>query len=156
MSSVYPWSYYITSGSIAPTFLCGIALKLSKATEYSRAIFLTASGTGAMEAAVINCLNHKDHVLTIDGGSFGHRFAQICERHRLPQSVLKFQFGKTLTYEMLEAVYKPGMTALLVNLQCFQFLNKLGTAYASDMTMTGCIFRRAEAQRANMNSVCVV
>ena len=27
MSSVYPWSYYITSGSIAPTFLCGIALK---------------------------------------------------------------------------------------------------------------------------------
>ena len=26
MSSVYPWSYYITSGSIAPTFLCGIAL----------------------------------------------------------------------------------------------------------------------------------
>ena len=28
MSSVYPWSYYITSGSIAPTFLCGIALIL--------------------------------------------------------------------------------------------------------------------------------
>jgi len=26
LSSVYPWSYYITSGSIAPTFLCGIAL----------------------------------------------------------------------------------------------------------------------------------
>ena len=29
MSSVYPWSYYITSGSIAPTFLCGIALNLA-------------------------------------------------------------------------------------------------------------------------------
>ena len=27
MSSVYPWPYYITSGSIAPTFLCGIALE---------------------------------------------------------------------------------------------------------------------------------
>ena len=30
MSSVYPWSYYITSGSIAPTFLCGIALEIIK------------------------------------------------------------------------------------------------------------------------------
>ena len=28
MSSVYPWSYYITSGSIAPTFLCGVALSI--------------------------------------------------------------------------------------------------------------------------------
>ena len=41
MSSVYPWSYYITSGSIAPTFLCGIALKnarviiLDEATAYA-------------------------------------------------------------------------------------------------------------------------
>ena len=32
MSSVYPWSYYITSGSIAPTFLCGIALKIDYAS----------------------------------------------------------------------------------------------------------------------------
>jgi len=33
LSSVYPWSYYITSGSIAPTFLCGIALKVSVAVS---------------------------------------------------------------------------------------------------------------------------
>ena len=32
LSSVYPWSYYITSGSIAPTFLCGIALE--KVADY--------------------------------------------------------------------------------------------------------------------------
>ena len=33
MSSVYPWSYYITSGSIAPTFLCGIALIYKDTTD---------------------------------------------------------------------------------------------------------------------------
>ena len=33
MSSVYPWSYYISSGSIAPTFLCGIALGFAEFAE---------------------------------------------------------------------------------------------------------------------------
>ena len=34
LSSVYPWSYYITSGSIAPTFLCGIALDTPVTQDY--------------------------------------------------------------------------------------------------------------------------
>ena len=38
MSSVYPWSYYITSGSIAPTFLCGIALNLNSVLFTSAAV----------------------------------------------------------------------------------------------------------------------
>ena len=91
-------------------------LELSQAPKYARALLLTASGTGAMEAAVINCLNSGDYVLTIDGGSFGHRFAKICDHHGIPQSVLNLEFGKALTRDMLEAAYKPGMTALLVNL----------------------------------------
>ena len=36
MSSVYPWPYYITSGSIAPTFLCGIALEKEIEIEKER------------------------------------------------------------------------------------------------------------------------
>ena len=44
------------------------------ATEDFKIIFLTASGTGAMEASVINCFDGKDRLLIVDGGSFGKRF----------------------------------------------------------------------------------
>ena len=91
-------------------------LDLAGAPSGSRAIFLTASGTGAMEAAVLNCLDNNDHVLTIDGGSFGHRFVQLCDAHQVKQTVLTLEFGKTLTREMLESCYANDMTALLVNL----------------------------------------
>lgn len=91
-------------------------LELAGASQGSRAVFLTASGTGAMEAAVINCLDQTDFVLTVDGGSFGHRFAQICQRHGITQEILHLEFGETLSEQMLEASYRDGMTALLVNL----------------------------------------
>lgn len=91
-------------------------LELAGASRGSRAVFLTASGTGAMEAAVINCLDQTDFVLTVDGGSFGHRFVQICQRHGITQEILHLDFGKTLSEQMLEASYHEGMTALLVNL----------------------------------------
>lgn len=109
-------------------------LELSKAPEHSRVIFLTASGTGAMEASVINCLDSKDFVLTIDGGSFGHRFVQICERHRITQCVLSLDFEKELTYEMLETAYQPGMTALLVNLH----ETSIGKLYSLDLLSKFC------------------
>lgn len=91
-------------------------LELAHAPAASRAVFLTASGTGAMEAAIINCLNSRDRVITIDGGSFGHRFTQMCERHGIPQEILRIQFGETLTEQMLNDIYCEDMTALLVNL----------------------------------------
>ena len=91
-------------------------LELAHAPAASRVVFLTASGTGAMEAAIINCLNSQDRVITIDGGSFGHRFAQMCERHGIPQEVLQIPFGEILTEQMLNDIYCDDMTALLVNL----------------------------------------
>ena len=90
--------------------------KLLGAGENSNVAILTASGTGAMEAAVINVFNKKDKVLVIDGGSFGRRFAQICNIHNIPCEVLKLDFGERLTYEHLEKYDKKGFTGMLVNL----------------------------------------
>lgn len=91
-------------------------LDIANAEEKSRAVFLTASGTGAMEASVINCLRPEDNVLVINGGSFGHRFVQICEHHNIPYNELIVPFGTKLTKEMLDEKYTDGMTALLVNI----------------------------------------
>lgn len=82
-------------------------------------ILLTASGTGAMEATVQNCLDENDHVLIIDGGSFGHRFVQLCEIHKIPFTAVHVEYGQTLTREMIENVANENShqyTALLVNI----------------------------------------
>jgi len=91
-------------------------LALLGAPDNSKLITLTASGTGAMEAAVLNTLTDKDKVLVIEGGSFGKRFAQICELHQIPYDSLVLQYGDVLTKERLDAYENKGYTALLVNI----------------------------------------
>ena len=51
-----------------------LMLKFSKAPKNARAVFLTGSGTAAMEAAVMNVFTPEDKVLLINGGGFGQRF----------------------------------------------------------------------------------
>ena len=48
-----------------------------RAGDGARALFLTGSGTAAMEAAVLNLLTEKDRVLVVNGGSFGARFENL-------------------------------------------------------------------------------
>ena len=44
---------------------------------HDEVLLLTGSGTGAMEAAVVNTLSPGDRVLAVTIGSFGDRFAKI-------------------------------------------------------------------------------
>ena len=45
----------------------------------SEVFTLTASGTGGLEAAIVNVLSPGDPVLSISIGSFGERFANIAK-----------------------------------------------------------------------------
>ena len=56
-------------------------LELVSAPSGSRAVFLTGSGTAAMEAAVVNFVPAGSRPAVIDGGAFGHRFIEILQRH---------------------------------------------------------------------------
>ena len=89
--------------------------KFAGTVESSRTIYLTASGTGAMEAAVLNCFTPKDRLLIIDGGTFGHRFAEICAMHDIPHDVISLAFGEVLEERHFEGHRDRGYTALLVN-----------------------------------------
>ena len=91
-------------------------LKYAKAPEGSRAVFMTNSSTGSMEAVVMNCFSETDHVLVIDGGSFGHRFVELCEIHGIPHSVLKLNAGQKLIENRLYEYDGKGFTGLLVNI----------------------------------------
>lgn len=86
------------------------------AVKDSETIFLTASGTGAMEAGLINCFTAGDRLLVINGGSFGNRFAQICAVHHIPYEEVSLARGEVLTAEKLEKFDGTKYTGLLVNL----------------------------------------
>lgn len=97
-----------------------LMLKFAKAPEKSRVVFMTNSSTGSMEAVVMNCFGAYDHVLVIDGGSFGHRFVQLCEIHDVPHEVLHLNHGQKLAKEHLYEYDKENwkgepFTGLLVN-----------------------------------------
>lgn len=88
---------------------------LSKASQDSRVLFLTGSGTLAMEAAVANTLTTADKALVINGGSFGERFVELCEVYEIPFDQIRLNFGKTLKAEDLAVYDGKGYTAFLVN-----------------------------------------
>lgn len=89
--------------------------KFAKANDNSRVVFITGSGTASMEAAVINTLTENDKALIVNGGSFGHRFVQICNIHRIPYDEIKLETGKALTEEILSSYARKGHTAFIVN-----------------------------------------
>ena len=89
--------------------------KFAKAKEDSRAVFLTGSGTAAMEATIMNTLSSKDKVIVVNGGSFGQRFVELCEMYGIPYDQIKIENGKALTCDMLEIYDKKGYTGFIVN-----------------------------------------
>lgn len=116
----------------------GLLKKQMHAPDTSRLVFLTASGTGAMEATVFNLFNKDDRLLIIDGGSFGHRFAQICELHGIPHDVLTLSFGESLTSERLEEYSGTAYTGLLVN------IHETSTGQLYDINMLSDFCRRKD------------
>ena len=93
-----------------------LMLDFLHAPENSRCVFLTSSGTGAMESLVMNVLNERDKVLVVNGGSFGQRFAELCALHRRDFTEIKLPFGSALKREQLAPFTGCGYTALLVNM----------------------------------------
>lgn len=82
----------------------------------SRAVFLTGSGTAAMEAVVMNCLTSSDRALIVDGGSFGHRFVELCGIHGVPFDSISLGGGRTLSEEDLRPYDGGPYTSFIVNL----------------------------------------
>lgn len=56
---------------------------------------LTASGSGAMEAAIVNLTAAKDKVLVVNGGKFGERWQQLCQAYECDTKVLSVPYGES-------------------------------------------------------------
>ena len=89
--------------------------KFAKAGDDARTVFITGSGTASMEATVMNVFDKTDKVLVVNGGSFGHRFVELCQIHDIPYEEIKLEPGKALKTEQLAAYNNKGFTGFLVN-----------------------------------------
>ena len=93
-----------------------IIKKLAKAPKSSKAVFITGSGTASMEATIINTLTKNDKAIVVNGGSFGHRFVQLCDIHEIPYDAINLEFGQTLKEEDLKNFENKDYTAFVVNM----------------------------------------
>lgn len=78
-----------------------LLLKLIHCTG-GRTIIYTGSGTGAMSAVVENYCTTKKKAFVIDGGSFGHRWFQLCEYYGVPVVDYTVPFAMDIDYADLE------------------------------------------------------
>lgn len=62
-------------------------------------LVLAASGTGAMEAGIINFLSPGDRVLVGCNGKFGERWAEVCTAYGLAVEQVTAEWGKPLNPE---------------------------------------------------------
>lgn len=87
--------------------------KFTHCAEGSRVVFMTCSGSGGMETAIMNCLSKEDKALVVNGGSFGKRFVELLTLHQIPFTEIKLAHGKNLTQEDLMQYENSGYTTFL-------------------------------------------
>ena len=97
---------------------------LSEVTDKLKQLFqtrndlflLTASGTGGLEAAVVNTLSPGDVVLAISIGVFGERFAAIAQSFGARVIPLRFEWGQAADVSAIRQALKaePKIKAVLV------------------------------------------
>ncbi|MQY54956.1 MAG: aminotransferase class V-fold PLP-dependent enzyme [Dehalococcoidia bacterium] len=118
---------------------------IHKATDILKAMFqtkgdvflLTCSGTGGMEAAIVNTLSPGDKVLVVANGFFGERFADIAELFGAQVERLRFEWGRAVDpQEVRRALSQDtGIKAVLVT------HNETSTGVTSDLEAISAVVR---------------
>ena len=79
-------------------------------------VILTGSGTGGLEAVIVNSLSPGDKVLSVSIGVFGERFAAIAEQFGAEVIPLRFEWGKAADVDTIRQALQaePKIKAVLV------------------------------------------
>lgn len=100
---------------------------------------LTGSGTGGLEAAIVNTLSPGDKVLSVSIGAFGDRFASIARTFGADVIPLNFEWGKAADPEQIRQALKerPQIKAVLVT------HNETSTGVTNDMGKISSVVKEA-------------
>ncbi len=97
--------------------LNGVTDKLKQLFQTTNDVLvLTGSGTGGLEAAIVNTLSPGDIVLSVSTGVFGERFATIAGQFGAEVIPLRFEWGKPADPAAIRQVLQtePHIKAVLV------------------------------------------
>jgi len=97
--------------------LSDITAKLKQLFQTKGDVFLlTGSGTGGLEAVIVNTLSPGDKVLSVSIGVFGERFATIAQQFGAEVVPLRFEWGKAADADAVRRALKaePKVKAVLV------------------------------------------
>lgn len=62
-------------------------------------MIITGSGTSGLETAAVNVAAEGDEVLVLVSGSFGDRFAKICEEYKMKTHRIEVEWGEEIVVE---------------------------------------------------------
>lgn len=79
-------------------------------------LILASSGTGAMEAAVVNTLCKGDTALVVRGGKFGERWGEICEAYGVKVVPIDVVWGEAVEPDLVARALEadPSIKAVMV------------------------------------------
>lgn len=120
---------------------------LAEATQHLRSVLgtkqhvflLGASGTGGMEAALVNVLSARDGVLIVENGQFGERFSSIAEGMPVELDRLQVPWGEVPDAAVIAARMKarPYRAVVVVH-------NESATGVVADLAAIGAVLRDTE------------
>ncbi|MDD3087156.1 MAG: alanine--glyoxylate aminotransferase family protein [Candidatus Omnitrophica bacterium] len=122
---------------------------LKEATEGLRYVYqtkndvfiLASSGTGAMEAAVVNLLSCGDTALVIQGGKFGERWTEICKAYGINTEVIDVKWGRAVNPLDIQEKVKNNPAIKVV----FTTLCETSTGVVNDIAAIGRIVKDTNA-----------
>jgi len=65
-------------------------------------IMLASSGTGAMEAAIVNTCKPGESVLVVNAGKFGERFGKIAKAYKMSVDMIDVEWGKAVSPSIIK------------------------------------------------------
>ena len=105
-------------------------------------VLLTGSGSGALEAAVVNTLSPGDRVLSVNIGAFGDRFAKVATVFGAEVDSLAFEWGTSAAPDALRdrlAAGDPYRAVLVTH-------NETSTGVANPMREIASVVRQAPGE----------
>ncbi len=103
---------------------------------------LTSSGTGAMEACVVNLLSRDEKVLTVSGGKFGERWGELCVAYGANTHIHNVPWGDAVNPDDIKKFLRENSDTRAV----FITHSETSTGVASDVeTIAGIVHNNSDA-----------
>ncbi len=102
---------------------------------------LSSSGTGALEAAVANTVSPGDKVITVVGGKFGERWAELCKAYGANMVEIDIEWGDYVKAEQIEKVLRENPDTKVV----FTTLSETSTGVVNDVEPIARVVNKTDA-----------